>query len=70
MYIISEASEVMEQIQAQEDLRMIQVVSFPDFKKEDREKMFKQLNKKAYPEMMKPKAVTSADLARLLGRGP
>ena len=57
-------------MQAQEDLRNIQVVSFPEMKKDDREKMFKQLNKKAYPERMKPRALTALDIVKLLGRGP
>jgi hypothetical protein len=70
MYIIENALIALEELEAKEDLRAIKNGSFSSLKKEDREKVLKDLKKRADPESMKPKAVTSADLARLLGRAP
>lgn len=70
MDLIENAFIALDELEAKEDLRIIKTGSFSSLKKEDREKVLKELKKRADPESMKPKSVSAADLARLLGRGP
>lgn len=48
-------------------LNQITVGVFPDMKQSDREKVMKDLKKKAFPNNKKGKAMSNAELAKLLG---
>lgn len=58
-------------IESRETLLKLKIVDFPTMKDETRRKLFKDLNKQAFPIILKeePKALTTNDLARLLNQG-
>lgn len=53
-------------LESQEMLRALTVSDFPDMKKINREKLHRQLHKRAYPYQKKV-AITVEDLKRMLG---
>lgn len=53
-------------IEAQETLLKLTVADYPNGKKDQRQKVYKEIHKKAYQHMPK-KEITTADLASKLG---
>jgi len=59
----------IEQIEAIESLQAISVVSYPEIKEENRRKLFNSIKQKAMPAKKQDKAITTEDLALILGGG-
>jgi hypothetical protein len=53
-------------IEAQEQLKQIQIADWPNMKKSSREKIHRDLHKKAFPTKMK-KSISVDDFKRILG---
>lgn len=66
--LIESLYECIPTIQAQEILIQLRALDFPMMKDEARRKLHKDLNKQAFPRILKAeeKALTTADLANLL----
>jgi len=68
---VSEALQVLDCLEAREDLRQLRVVSYPNMKKQVREKVHRELSKRADIGRLEPRALTTAELMGVLkdGRG-
>ncbi len=56
-------------IEAQDQLKSLTAMDWPNMKKSDRTKLHKELHSIAYPKEFKKKNyITEADLQRMLGR--
>ena len=54
-------------IEAQEQLKLLNALDWPNMKKENRTKLHKELSKLAYPDSKVKKSITTKDLSKLLG---
>lgn len=54
-------------IEAQEQLKTLSALDWTNMKKESRNKMHRDLMKKAYPFQKPKKSITPQDLAKMLG---
>lgn len=59
--------ECITMIEAQEQLKNLSALDWPNMKKESRNKMHRDLMKKAYPFSKQKKSITASDLAKMLG---
>lgn len=66
---IIEASEVLDSLEANEDLRALSVESYPHMKSGPRQKMYRALVKKSKLNMFDKKPVSLAEMARLITQG-
>lgn len=64
----SELVQAMDIIEARESLVALKVADFPNLTKDERKKLHRSFYKMAFPNVEK-KAMTTADVARILARG-
>lgn len=61
--------ECVTMIEAQEQLKLMNALDFPNMKKSQRQKIHKDLHRLAYPSSVKPKNYISIeDVQKMLGR--